>query len=203
MATFIIECVACDLWNFSWKGIFLLFKKENITLPYNAQHGLNLTRSAGSCMWYIGPTEPWQRITALGGEGNRMCWQIFFLYFFPTMFLLATMKGSVFRGHGSKCSTSDANYVEANELWLLHWHWNKWKEWICTYSSLSIVDVFIGHHLLSPSPYSLSWWVRRGVQGEGAGKNLIGWLIWPTQVKWNDCYCTLHNSWECRFLRSQ
>lgn len=71
------------------------------------------------------------------------------------------------------------------------------------YFSLWIVDVFIGHHLLCPSPYSLSWWVRRGVQGEGAGKDLIGCLFWPTQVKWNDCYCTLHNSWECHFLRSQ
>lgn len=66
------------------------------------------------------------------------------------------------------------------------------------YFSLWIVDVFIGHHLLCPSPYSLSWWVRRGVQGEGAGSDVIGRLFWPTQVKWNDCYCTRHNSWGVR-----
>lgn len=40
-----------------------------------------------------------------------------------------SIKGRMFRRRCLKFFTHPASYVLGNELWLLHWHWNKWKQW--------------------------------------------------------------------------
>lgn len=155
-------------------------------------------------MWYIGLSKPWQRITERWGRGKDGCAsKIFFLYFFLHHVSVDDERRRVQRAQLKILHTrGPAMFIGMKYGYFIGVRTNERSD-MYPYFSLWIVDVFIGHHLLCPSPYSLSWWVRRGVKGEGAGKVLIGWLSWPTQVKWNDCYCTLHNSWECHFLRSQ
>lgn len=160
---------------------FVLFCQDNV---YDILDGVNCGR----------------KLLSILGERRRMFLQTFEL-FLPLMFLPRS-KGACSEGSAWNAShTKPALFEGMNYGHFIGKGTNKRSD-IYLYFSLWNVNVFIGHHLLCPSPSSLSWWVRRGVQGAGAGKDLIGRLFWPTQVKWN-CYCTLHNGWECHFLRSQ
>lgn len=179
-------------------SVFRLVRAQNITIPTgkNAQHGLKLFYREIYVIYWT------DRIVAkkqhYGGERKRrMCEQIYSLYYFFRRVPVCHNERT--RVHGARFLNSPHTRPTMFKG-MKHGYFNgiatNERSDMYPYFSLWIVDVFIGHHLLCPSPYSLSWWVRRGVQGEGAGKDLIGWLFRPTQVKWNDCYCTLHNSWE-------